>query len=173
MPISIGVFDHMDRGQAPLRRFFQERLDLLEFADGLNCFNAYLLAEHHGTSLSTAPSPTVFLSAAAQRTEKLRLGALSWVLPIYDPLRLYEELCMLDQMSNGRYQLGVGRGNEKRRVQFACNQCLRGGLASGFHQCGVAGTDLIGGELELRRSHDGDTAGVGVIVQSQGVGNRP
>jgi alkanesulfonate monooxygenase SsuD/methylene tetrahydromethanopterin reductase-like flavin-dependent oxidoreductase (luciferase family) len=57
-----------------------------------------------------APSPTVFLSAAAQRTEKLRLGALSWVLPIYDPLRLYEELCMLDHISNGRLEMGLSRG---------------------------------------------------------------
>src|SRR5581483_10355169 len=52
----------------------------------------------------------VFLAAAAQRTSRIRLGPLVYLLPLYNPLRLLEEICMLDQLSGGRLELGVGRG---------------------------------------------------------------
>jgi alkanesulfonate monooxygenase SsuD/methylene tetrahydromethanopterin reductase-like flavin-dependent oxidoreductase (luciferase family) len=45
-----------------------------------------------------------------QRTRRLRAGALTFCLPWYDPYRFYNEVCMLDQMSGGRLELGVGRG---------------------------------------------------------------
>ena len=56
------------------------------------------------------PRPALFFAALAQRTRKLRFGPLVYLLPFYHPLRLIEEVCMLDQMSGGRFQLGVGRG---------------------------------------------------------------
>ena len=62
------------------------------------------------TPLSLAPSPSVFLSAASQRTRNIRLGPLVFLLPFYSPLRLLHEVCMLDNLSNGRPELGVGRG---------------------------------------------------------------
>jgi len=52
----------------------------------------------------------VYLSAVAQRTERLRLCPLVYLLPFYHPLRLIEEICLLDQMSRGRMQIGIGRG---------------------------------------------------------------
>jgi alkanesulfonate monooxygenase SsuD/methylene tetrahydromethanopterin reductase-like flavin-dependent oxidoreductase (luciferase family) len=52
----------------------------------------------------------VFLSAVAQRTTRLRFGPLVYTLPLHHPLRLIEEVCMLDQMSGGRLELGVGKG---------------------------------------------------------------
>jgi alkanesulfonate monooxygenase SsuD/methylene tetrahydromethanopterin reductase-like flavin-dependent oxidoreductase (luciferase family) len=57
-----------------------------------------------------SPSPSVFLSAVAQRSKTLRFGPLVYLLPFYHPLRLLEEICMLDQMSNGRLEFGLGRG---------------------------------------------------------------
>src|SRR5258707_5160770 len=57
-----------------------------------------------------APSPALFLTAATQRTRRIRLGPLVYLLPLYDPLRLIEEVAMLDQLSGGRLELGVGRG---------------------------------------------------------------
>src|SRR5262245_60143355 len=68
------------------------------------------LAEHQGTPLSIDGSPSLLLSAMFQRTQKLRAGALNFCLPWYNPYRFYEEVCMLDQMSGGRLELGVGRG---------------------------------------------------------------
>ena len=57
-----------------------------------------------------APSPSVFLAAVAQRTRRLRFGPLIYALPLYHPLRMIEEICMLDQMSGGRLDVGFGRG---------------------------------------------------------------
>ena len=57
-----------------------------------------------------APSPSVFLAAAARHTRQIRLGALVTILPFHHPLRLIEEVCMLDHLSGGRLQLGIGRG---------------------------------------------------------------
>jgi alkanesulfonate monooxygenase SsuD/methylene tetrahydromethanopterin reductase-like flavin-dependent oxidoreductase (luciferase family) len=57
-----------------------------------------------------SPSPSVFLAAAAQRTRRLRFGPLVYTLALYHPLRLADEICMLDQLSGGRFELGVGRG---------------------------------------------------------------
>jgi alkanesulfonate monooxygenase SsuD/methylene tetrahydromethanopterin reductase-like flavin-dependent oxidoreductase (luciferase family) len=57
-----------------------------------------------------APSPSVYLAAIGQRTRRLRFGPLVYTLALYHPLRLAEEICMLDQMSRGRFLLGVGKG---------------------------------------------------------------
>ena len=89
--------------------FFEERLRLVEAIER-GGFAGYHLAEHHSTPLGLAASPSVFLAAAIQRTRTLRLGPLVYVLPLYHPLRVYEEICMLDHMSGGRLMVGVGRG---------------------------------------------------------------
>jgi alkanesulfonate monooxygenase SsuD/methylene tetrahydromethanopterin reductase-like flavin-dependent oxidoreductase (luciferase family) len=57
-----------------------------------------------------AAAPSVFLAALSQRTRTLRFGPLVYLLPLYHPLRLIEEVCMLDHLSGGRLDLGVGRG---------------------------------------------------------------
>jgi alkanesulfonate monooxygenase SsuD/methylene tetrahydromethanopterin reductase-like flavin-dependent oxidoreductase (luciferase family) len=107
--VTFGLFDWIDRGTAPLHQLYEERLQLLEVADAAGFFG-YHLAEHHATPLGMAPSPALFLTAAAQRTRRIRLGPLVYLLPLYDPLRLIEEVCMLDHLSGGRLELGVGRG---------------------------------------------------------------
>jgi alkanesulfonate monooxygenase SsuD/methylene tetrahydromethanopterin reductase-like flavin-dependent oxidoreductase (luciferase family) len=107
--LSFGIFDHLDATGAPLGRFFDERLQLIELIERTG-FAGYHLAEHHSTPLGMAASPSVFLAAAIQRTTTIRLGPLVYVLPLYHPLRLYEEICMLDHLSGGRLMVGVGRG---------------------------------------------------------------
>jgi alkanesulfonate monooxygenase SsuD/methylene tetrahydromethanopterin reductase-like flavin-dependent oxidoreductase (luciferase family) len=105
-----GIFDHLERQpDLSLERQYEERLELLARADELG-FYAYHLAEHHQSPLCMAPSPSVFLAAAARHTRQLRLGALVAILPFYHPLRLIEEVCMLDHLSGGRLQIGIGRG---------------------------------------------------------------
>jgi alkanesulfonate monooxygenase SsuD/methylene tetrahydromethanopterin reductase-like flavin-dependent oxidoreductase (luciferase family) len=105
----LGIFDHMDRGADTLDRFFADRLRLVEAYDRAG-FYAYHVAEHHATPLGVAPSPGIWLAAIAERTTQLRFGALVYLLPLYHPLKLLEEICMLDQISRGRLLLGVGRG---------------------------------------------------------------
>jgi alkanesulfonate monooxygenase SsuD/methylene tetrahydromethanopterin reductase-like flavin-dependent oxidoreductase (luciferase family) len=107
--MKVGVFDHLDSSGAPLGEFYEDRLRLLEAYDRSR-LHAYHCAEHHATPLGLSPSPSVFLAAAVQRTRRLLLGPLVYTLALYHPLRLAEEICMLDQMSGGRLQLGVGRG---------------------------------------------------------------
>ncbi len=107
--MKLGVFDHMDRGLAPLDRFYEERLKLVEAYDQAG-FYGYHVAEHHATPLGVAPAPGVWLAAVAQRTKRLRFGPLVYLLPLYHPIKLLEEICMLDQISGGRMMLGVGRG---------------------------------------------------------------
>src|SRR5438128_6226418 len=107
--MDIGIFDHLDRQDVPLDEFYESRLRLLERYDAAG-FASYHLAEHHATPLGLAPVPGIFLAAATQRTRKIRLGPCVYCLPLYGPLRLIEEVCMLDQLSRGRFDFGVGRG---------------------------------------------------------------
>ncbi len=115
--VEFGLFDWIDRGTTPLHQLYEERLQLLEAADAADFF-CYHLAEHHATPLGMAPSPALFLAAAAQRTRRIRLGPLVYLLPLYNPLRLIEEVCMLDQMSGGRLELGVGRGVSPYELKY-------------------------------------------------------
>ena len=112
-----GIFDHLDDSGLPLDRHFEARLELVEAYDRAG-FYGYHLAEHHNTPLGYAPSPGVFLSAVAQRTRRLRFGPMVYLLPLYHPLRLIDEICMLDQMSGGRFMYGVGRGISPVEVGF-------------------------------------------------------
>jgi alkanesulfonate monooxygenase SsuD/methylene tetrahydromethanopterin reductase-like flavin-dependent oxidoreductase (luciferase family) len=108
--LSFGIFDWIDtNNNLSLSEAYEQRLRMLEYADEAG-FWCYHLAEHHGTPLSVAPSPNLFLAAAAQRTQRLRLSPLVQLLPLYNPLRNIEEVCMLDNLSGGRLELGVGRG---------------------------------------------------------------
>src|ERR1700731_1973044 len=107
--MEFGVFDHLDRDDQTLCDYYQARLQIIEAYDRLG-FYGYHVAEHHATPLGMAPSPSVFLAAVAQRTKRLRFGPMVYALPLYHPLRLIEEICMLDQMSGGRLDIGFGRG---------------------------------------------------------------
>jgi alkanesulfonate monooxygenase SsuD/methylene tetrahydromethanopterin reductase-like flavin-dependent oxidoreductase (luciferase family) len=107
--MKFGVFDHMDDAGVAHGTLYADRLRLAEAYDRLG-FHGYHLAEHHGTPIGCAASPGIFLAALAQRTTRLRFGPLVYLLPFYHPLRLIEEVCMLDQMSGGRLELGIGRG---------------------------------------------------------------
>jgi alkanesulfonate monooxygenase SsuD/methylene tetrahydromethanopterin reductase-like flavin-dependent oxidoreductase (luciferase family) len=107
--MQFGVFDHLDHSGAPTSEHYASRLELVEAYDRAG-IHRYHLAEHHATPLGLAPSPSVFLAAVAQRTSRLRFGPLVYTLALHHPLRLVEEICMLDHMSRGRFDLGVGRG---------------------------------------------------------------
>jgi alkanesulfonate monooxygenase SsuD/methylene tetrahydromethanopterin reductase-like flavin-dependent oxidoreductase (luciferase family) len=104
-----GIFDYIDQRAESLVKTFDDRLALLCAAEDAG-FYGYHLTEHHATPLSMTPSPAVYLAAAARETSRIRLGALLFLLPLYDPLRLIEDLCMVDNLSNGRLDIGVGRG---------------------------------------------------------------
>jgi alkanesulfonate monooxygenase SsuD/methylene tetrahydromethanopterin reductase-like flavin-dependent oxidoreductase (luciferase family) len=115
--LSFGVFDHVDRNDLPLPEYYEARLQIVEAYERAG-FYSYHVAEHHGTPLGMAPSPSVYLAAVAQRTKRLRFGPMVYALPLYHPFRLAEEICMLDQMSGGRLEIGFGRGASPIEMTF-------------------------------------------------------
>jgi alkanesulfonate monooxygenase SsuD/methylene tetrahydromethanopterin reductase-like flavin-dependent oxidoreductase (luciferase family) len=107
--MKFGVFDYIEGSDQPLHKTYEERLELVQALETAG-FYGYHLSEHHATPLSMTPSPSIFLAAAARETTRIRLGTLLYLLPLYHPLRLLEELCMLDHLCGGRLDIGVGRG---------------------------------------------------------------
>ena len=108
--LEVGIFDWVEASatRSP-GEVYAHKLRMAEAADRAG-LHGYFLAEHQGTPLSIDASPSVLLSALFQRTRRLRLGALTFCLPWYNPYRFYGEVCMLDHLSGGRLELGVGRG---------------------------------------------------------------
>jgi alkanesulfonate monooxygenase SsuD/methylene tetrahydromethanopterin reductase-like flavin-dependent oxidoreductase (luciferase family) len=80
-------------------------------------FDCIFLSEHHFTAYNLLPSPNVMLAALAARTERIRIGVMVNVVPFHEPLRLAEEAAMLDVLSHGRLEVGVGRGIDFQEVQ--------------------------------------------------------
>ncbi len=104
-----GVFDHLELRGDDLARLYDERVEYVRAADQAG-FWGYHKAEHHMTPLDAAPSGNLIFAILARETERIRFGPLVYLLPFYHPLRLIEEICMLDQLSGGRLDVGVGRG---------------------------------------------------------------
>ena len=115
--MKIGLFDHVEWGDRPLATLFDERLQFAAAADdaGIYCLH---VAEHHATPLNMVPVPGVYLGAVARATKRMRLGPLVYLLPLYSPLRLVEEICMLDHLSQGRLEVGVGRGVSPYELKY-------------------------------------------------------
>jgi alkanesulfonate monooxygenase SsuD/methylene tetrahydromethanopterin reductase-like flavin-dependent oxidoreductase (luciferase family) len=111
MALRFGVFDHIEPVPGlSLQEIYALRLVQIERLDAAG-FYAYHLAEHHTPAVhSLAPSQNVFLAAVSQRTRHLRFGPCVYVLPLHHPVRLIEEISMLDNLSGGRMEIGVGRG---------------------------------------------------------------
>ena len=91
-------------------RIFGEMLEQAEYAEELG-FDSLWIAEHHSSRYGICPSLMPLLSHIAARTKKIRIGAGVSVLPLRDPISLAEESAMLDVLSNGRLDFGVGRGS--------------------------------------------------------------
>lgn len=107
--MKFGIFDHVDDSGLPLADHLEARLAMVEAYEAAG-FHCYHVAEHHGTPLGHAPSPGMLFAALSQRTSRILFGPLVYLLPLYHPLRLIEEIAMLDNLSGGRMQLGFGRG---------------------------------------------------------------
>ena len=90
------------------RRQVNDFVEFAVLAEELG-FDGITVTEHHAP-LMTCPSPHLLLAAAAVRTSRIRLGTAVTVLPLYSPIRVAEEAGMLDLLSGGRFELGLGRG---------------------------------------------------------------
>ena len=140
--MKIGIFDHVEHGERPLATLYDERLEFAAAADAAGIYGLHV-AEHHQTPLNLVPSPSVYLAAVARATKRVRFGPIVYLLPLYSPLRLIEEICMLDHLSRGRLDVGVGRGcrptsskfhkvehDDARDIFIDAFGCLSAGLTS-------------------------------------------
>jgi len=97
------------------REVYQHELGMADMAEPLG-FDSIWSAEHHFDDYTMCPNVAQFLTYMAGRTRRVGLGSMVMVLPWHDPVRLAEEISVLDHVSNGRVLLGVGRG--LGRVEF-------------------------------------------------------
>ena len=93
---------------APTSALYSSAAEMSAWAENHGCLAA-VLCEHHGSEDGYLPSPIVLASALAARTERLLLS-LVVILPFYDPVRLAEDLALLDIISNGRVSVIFGIG---------------------------------------------------------------
>ncbi len=108
--LRFGLFDQMENdGDTPLADQYSQHLQLARAADQAG-FTHWFKSEHHHVPLDIAPSINVLLSAVIRETSTIRVSSLVHLLPFYDPMRLYEELCMLDHLGHGRLDVGFGKG---------------------------------------------------------------
>lgn len=103
------------QGRRP-KDVYAEVLDLYVHSESLG-FRAGWVAEHHFSDYGTLGGPAVFLSALAARTRTLRVGAAISVLPFHDPIRVAEDYAVVDVISDGRLDFGVGRGYQPREFE--------------------------------------------------------
>ena len=108
--MKIGIFDHVEKlPSVSLSEQYSNRISLVQRADELG-FYSYHVAEHHHSPLTVAPSQGTYLGALATVTTNIRLCPLVYVLPLHHPIRTIEEICMLDNLTGGRLDVGFGRG---------------------------------------------------------------
>ena len=98
---------------------YRQHLDEAALAEE-NGFAHYWFFEHHLSPTAPMPAPNLMIAAAAQRTRRMRLGNMVNVLPFRNPLLVAEETAMLDQMTGGRLDIGVGRGGKAVEYQSFC-----------------------------------------------------
>ena len=137
------IFQNPHRERSDLE-VYQSDLKLADLAEPLG-FQSIWGVEHHFTDYTMCPDVYQFLTYMAGRTETAQLGSMVIVLPWHDPMRAAEEISMLDNISNGRVILGLGRGAgkvefdgfgipmEESRARFVeCAEMVLKGLEQGY-----------------------------------------
>ena len=106
-----GFMDHLPcaEWQSEGQRY-QDILTQIELGDKVGFDTAWLAEIHFFPNVSRIASPLTVLAAAAQRTQRIRLGTAVTLLPLHNPLKIAEDAATVDVLSGGRLELGVGRG---------------------------------------------------------------
>jgi alkanesulfonate monooxygenase SsuD/methylene tetrahydromethanopterin reductase-like flavin-dependent oxidoreductase (luciferase family) len=109
--VQFGLFTLFDffRDRQDEVAYYRDTLDLMKLAEQLG-YDSVWVGEEHFYNLGICPSPQLFLTALARETSRLRLGTAISLLPFDNPLRKAEDFAMLDILSGGRLNFGVGRG---------------------------------------------------------------
>lgn len=131
------------------REVWQNELRMALMAEPLG-FDSVWTVEHHFTDYTMSPDPVQFLTYVAAKTERVKLGTMVIVLPWHDPVRVAEQISMLDHLSDGRMILGLGRGlgkveydgfrldmNEARETFVEYAELVINGLENGYVEGGA------------------------------------
>ena len=93
----------------PWRTLFEEGVEQIQYSEAVG-FDYCLIAEHHFTTYGNSPAPLLQALYIGQRTRHLKIGTAAVILPVWQPLRLAEEIAVLDNLIDGRFLCGIGRG---------------------------------------------------------------
>jgi alkanesulfonate monooxygenase SsuD/methylene tetrahydromethanopterin reductase-like flavin-dependent oxidoreductase (luciferase family) len=105
-----GTFSYnQSRPWIPEKQAFEELIEQILLTEKLGFDDAWF-AEHHHSDYGMLASPNLIIASLAHRTKRLRMGNLVNVLPLTEPMRLAEECAMLDILTVGRLNVGLGRG---------------------------------------------------------------
>ena len=115
--MKFGMFYVLECPDGDFSRAYKEMLGQIEYAEELG-YDSVWLAEHHGSPYGSLPSPQVAMAAIAKITERMRIGLAVSILPFDHPVRVAEDFAMVDVISNGRLDLGVGRGYQPREFKM-------------------------------------------------------
>ena len=149
-PLRLGFLSHL-HGAAEPRTLYRDYVELFVAAEQLGFDSCWVAQHHFDASAGGLPSPFPFLAAVAERTSRIRLGTAVVTLPLEDPIRVAEDAAVLDALSGGRVELGVGSGAdpatfaafgknaERRREDNSAGVAV---LASALAGEPVPGTDL-------------------------------
>ena len=140
-----GYLSHVWRkpGMTPGERYAQLWREVA-LCDEVGFDAAYTIEHHDLPEESLSPSPPMFIASAAARTQRIRLGAMGWLAPTYDPLRVVDEVMALDHVTGGRLDVGLVAGYaphqlaafgidyaERRPRTIECYELLKTAAASG------------------------------------------
>ena len=104
-----------------LKSYYERMLEQVRWGESLG-YECFWFGEHHFDFHGVIPSPTVLMSAAANCTRTIRLGVAVALLPYRDPVLTAEEYAMVDVLSGGRLDFGVGRGTPPELVGFGVKE---------------------------------------------------
>ena len=131
MKLGVLQFFSWPERRVDLATVYARALERIEIMDRTG-YDAVWLAEHHFSSFSVCPSVHMVGTLAAARTKRLRIGTAVSLAPFYHPLRLAEEVALLDLLSGGRVNWGAGRG--LARVEFTAFGVPPEESVSRFHE---------------------------------------
>ena len=121
--MDFGIFNllqHRDRSKPP-QEVIAEALEHVQLAEQLGFSRAWF-AEHHFSNYSLCPSPLIFCNQVAATTKTIRIGCAVLILPLHAPARVIAEIALVDVLSGGRLDVGVGSGYQhyRRRSSRCC-----------------------------------------------------
>src|SRR5688572_30248198 len=99
-------------------KFYQHMFEQMQELDALGYDDVWVTEHHFHEYGGMIPDPAAFLSAVAARTSRIHLGIAIVILPLHHPLKIAESYAMVDVISNGRLELGIGRGNAPELEAF-------------------------------------------------------